>query len=72
MGTWDCGPTNLVLTDSTYSFGGRDTRIRSVTKSGNDHTLRLTDGGLVVLAAVTDVGLTHVAAGSQVNCRRAN
>ncbi len=74
VGTWDCGVDRLVLTDATFSDSRGSYRIRSVTKSDRTYTLRLTDGSLLALVAVTDTGLTRVSGntGGQMNCRRAN
>lgn len=71
-GQWDCGLSVLTLTDTTHDSGGGPVPIRSVTRDGLSYVLRLGDGTIVALAAVTDTALTWVSGktGRQFTCLR--
>jgi hypothetical protein len=74
VGAWDCGVEVFTFTNTTYNNGDTTYPIQSVSKNGRDYTLRFANGYMIVLAAVTDTGLTWVsgASGDQFNCRRVN
>lgn len=72
VGSWDCGVATLALTNSTYNNGTTTFPIRAVARDGRNYNLRLGDGSLIGLGAVTDTGLTWVSGrtGDQFACRR--
>ena len=74
VGRWDCGVDTFTFTNTTYSNGSDSYPIQSVSQDGRNYTLRFANGYTIVLAAVTDTGLTWVsgATGDQFNCRRVN
>jgi hypothetical protein len=72
VGSWDCGVDTFTFTNSTYNNGSDTYRMASVSRNGRDFILRFANGYTIVLAAVTETGLTWVsgASGDQFNCRR--
>ncbi|WP_333815808.1 hypothetical protein [Tabrizicola sp.] len=74
VGRWDCGVQTFSFTNSTYNNGTDTYRMQSVSRDVRNYTLRFANGYTIVLAAVTDTGLTWVsgATGDQFNCRRVN
>jgi len=72
VGTWDCGTTELSLTNTTYSDGTNSYPIQFVARDGMNYTLRFANGTIMALAAVTETGMTRVSGntGAQLNCRR--
>ncbi|WP_374643933.1 hypothetical protein [Tabrizicola sp.] len=73
-GSWDCGVATFRFTNTSYFNGSRTYPIRAVTREGDSYTLYIQGGTRIVLALVTDTGLTWVSAasGDQLNCRRVN
>ncbi|MFN3281620.1 MAG: hypothetical protein ACK40I_08130 [Tabrizicola sp.] len=72
VGRWDCGVQIFAFTNTTYNNGSRTYPIQSVSRQDRTYTLRFADGYMIILAAVTDTGLTWIsgATGDQFNCRR--
>jgi hypothetical protein len=71
-GQWDCGVSVMTLSATSYDSGGGPVPISSVTRNGPGYELRLGDGRIVALAAVTDTALTWVSGqtGQQFTCLR--
>lgn len=74
VGSWDCGMTNIALTNTTYTLGTETLPIKAVSQDGRNYTLYFADGYLIGLGAVTETGMTWVSGstGDQFNCRRVN
>ena len=72
VAAWDCGPTRLTFTDTTYDDATNRYPILSGARDGANYTLRLANGYTMARAAVTETGLTRVSGptGAQLNCRR--
>jgi hypothetical protein len=72
IGTWDCGATTLAFTNSTFADGQNSYPIRAVSQDGRNYTVRYGNFDIMVLAEVTQTGLTRVSgtSGPQLNCRR--
>ena len=72
VGTWDCDGTVYTFTNSGYSDGSISADFFSVAAKGLGYELRFRDGSLMVLAAITESGMTWVVnqTGAQRQCRR--
>jgi hypothetical protein len=72
VGSWDCQVATFTFTNTTYNNGSNTYPIRSVARDGRNYTLRLGDGSVIGLGAVTETGLTWVSGqtGDQFACRR--
>jgi hypothetical protein len=72
VGSWDCGVGTFTFTNTTYNDGTNSYPIRSVRRENSNYTLRIGNGFVLALGAVTETGLTWVSGttGDKLNCRR--
>ncbi|MES2539614.1 MAG: hypothetical protein V4583_03380 [Pseudomonadota bacterium] len=72
VGSWDCGFQTFTFTNTTYNEGTTTYPIGNVARSGDNYTLRFSNGYVIALGAVTSTGLTWVSgqSGDQFNCVR--